>query len=231
MVSLSRSVPMFALAILLPLLGGCQEEGRTGGGQDTGQPVSSPEGAALGDPQAQPLPPGVPASYRENLQAVAQMYGIESPPETSVERVVTNLEQPEVMAACMTEQGIPTEVSPDGRGWQFSAQSAQADAVRLAEYVCLATFPLAAQFSEPFDAGQLGVQYAWLRDEVIPCMRSLGYPTPQMPSLQTFVAQYEENRGLWFPDTELDPATLAEDMAQISRKCELYPPDELLYDR
>lgn len=49
------------------------------------------------------------------------------------------------------------------------------------------------------------------------------------PTLETSVAAYEARGELFFPDTELDPSTIAGDMMTIMEQCEVMPPDEEFY--
>lgn len=218
------------------LVAGCSPSAEQGGlpedtsaalGGTAPAPSASSRGADTSGEAA--LPAGVPQSYEADMAALAQGMGLQDPPAVTPERAVSNLERPIVMTECLTAKGFPTEVSADGRGWESGFSRDQAEAYAVAEYTCMGTYPMAAVYLQPYDDDQLLVHYDWMREEVIPCMRDLGYPTPEVPSWESVRADYAQGRALWFPDTELDPATVADDMAVIMDSCEIYPPNELIY--
>ncbi|WP_162802149.1 hypothetical protein [Ornithinimicrobium murale] len=132
------------------------------------------------------------------------------------------------MADCLTAEGFPAEADPDG-SWGFGAAPGQHEAAMLAEYVCLARYPLAAEYVEPLDPVQLRVHYDWLIEETLPCMAGLGYPIPEPPSWPTYQEQYATDGSIFFADEALDPATIASDMSIITADCEVKPPSDLLY--
>lgn len=221
-----RSATLVVLSTAL-VVGCSSDDPRELGSDATSAPSRASTQSTVAEPQT--LPPGVPDTYREDMQAMAQGYGITEPPDVTPIRAVNNREQAQVMAECMTAKGFTTVVGSDGRSWVTSAERVQADAMRLAEYQCIGEYPLAAQFAQKFDERQLQVHYDWMRHEVVPCMQGLGYPTPEIPSLETVTSNYAAGGPLWFPDTELDPATIADDMAVIMEECEIFPPNDLLY--
>lgn len=171
----------------------------------------------------------VPDEHREDMAELARGLGITDPPDVDPVRAITREEQPFVMADCLTQAGFPSEADPSDGSWGTRANQDQLEAMRLAEFTCLGQYPLMERYTATWDEEQLTVQYDWLRDEVLPCMQDLGYPTPVMPTQEVFVAMYAEQGRLWFPDGELDRDTIAADMGRVMEECEVFPPDEVLY--
>ncbi|WP_162801956.1 hypothetical protein [Ornithinimicrobium murale] len=154
--------------------------------------------------------------------------GITDPPRIAPKRAVTPQEIDQIMADCMTDHGFPAVVK-DGGGWGYEVPAGQSDAAALVSYSCKALYPMAAEFVTPLSADQLRVYYDWLVEETIPCMQSLGYPTPEPPTFETYAANYEASQALFFADAALDPAEVGGAMPDILSNCQALPPDDLLY--
>lgn len=150
------------------------------------------------------------------------------PPSVTPIRAVERDEFDQVQVDCLTEQGVDAHLEPSG-GFSYQSGAGQEDATKVAHFTCLGRYPMHERYGRQFTPGQLETFYAWMVEETIPCMQSLGYPTPVPPTKETFVAAYEARGELFFPDTELDPATIAGDMVTIMEQCEVMPPDEELY--
>lgn len=175
------------------------------------------------------LPPGVPATYYADMAYHAEVLKLSEPPDVKPIRAVDRVEFDQVQVDCLVEHGVDAQVEPSG-GLSYGVAAGQPEEpVNLASYICLARYPMHERYSQQFTADQLETYYAWMVEETIPCMESLGYPTPTPPSKETFVAAYEARGELFFPDTELDPSTIAGDMMKIMEQCEVMPPDEELY--
>lgn len=195
-----------------------------------GQPTHDSSGISSDVPptDAPSLPPGVPDTYYADLAKLAAGIGLVNPPPVAPIRAVSRQEIDQVMADCMTNEGFPTEVQESG-GWAYDVPQGQREAANLASYVCQARYPLAAKFVAPLTIGQLRIYYDWQVEETMPCMDSLDYPTPEPPTFETYVANHEVNQAVFFADGALDSATIGEAMSDIMDKCQVVPPDDLLY--
>lgn len=129
----------------------------------------------------------------------------------------------------MVEFGVDARLEANG-GFSIHASDLEQDeANERLGFICMGRYPLHERYHQQLATEQLEIYYAWMVEETIPCMQSLGYRTPEPPTMETFVANYEARGELFFPDTELDPSTIAGDMMKIMKQCEVMPPDEELY--
>lgn len=175
------------------------------------------------------LPPGVPATYYADMAEWAEIITLNDPPTVHPLRAVDQDEYDRVQVDCLVEFGVDARLEPSGGFSVHSGDREQGEANERLEFICLGRYPLHERYQQRFALEQLEVYYAWMVEETIPCMESLGYPTPVPPTKETFVANYEARGELFFPDTELDPSTIAGDMVTIMEQCDVMPPDEALY--
>lgn len=175
------------------------------------------------------LPPGVPATYYADMAEWAEVINLDDPPPVHPLRAVDKDEFDRVQVDCLVEFGVDARLEPSGGFSVHSIDAAQGEANERLEFICLGMYPLHERYQQQLASEQLEVYYTWMVEETIPCIESLGYPTPTPPSMETFLATYEASGKLFFPDTELDPATIAADMVTIMGQCEVMPPDEKLY--
>lgn len=185
----------------------------------TGEEETSGQGA---------LPPGVPATYHADMAYQAESMNLTDPPAVTPIRAVDQDEFDQVQVDCLMEHGVDAQLEPSG-GFSYESGLGQEDATNLAHYTCLGRYPMHERYGQQFTPEQLEIYYAWMVEKTIPCMESLGYPTPVPPTKETFVANYEARGELFFPDTELDPSTIAGDMMTIMEQCEVMPPDDEFY--
>lgn len=174
------------------------------------------------------LPDGVAATYYADMAELAELMRISDPPSVTPIRAVTRDEIDQVKADCLTGQGFPAKVENSG-GISYEVPPGQQESARMASYVCSGHYPLHERYSQTLSEEQLRVYYNWIVEETIPCMQNLGYPTPEPPTLETFMAEYLESNALFFPDGNLDPGSIADDMHTVIEHCEVMPPDEELY--
>lgn len=174
------------------------------------------------------LPDGVAATYYADMAELAEIMRLSDPPSVTPIRAVTRDEIDQVKADCLTEQGFPAEVEDSG-GISYEVPSGQQGSARIASYTCSGQYPLRERYSQTLSEEQLQVYYDWIVEETIPCMQDLGYPTPEPPTLETFMAEYAKSNALFFPDGDLDPGSIADDMHTVLEHCEVMPPDKELY--
>lgn len=217
---------LMGVALVLAGCGGGQvsQDQVTTTGDSVASSSSSTESSANTSSSSGSLPPGVPATYYEDMAAVARDFGITDPPDVAPVRAISLSESAQVTADCLTGQGFPSRVEDGSTVLEFD--TAQREAARLAQYVCLSRYPTHETYTRPLSETQQRVFYDWMVEETLPCMQDLGYPAPEPPSFETFSADYERGE-LWFPDTEL--TSLADDMNVIMDACQVLPPDDVLY--
>ena len=106
-----------------------------------------------------------------------------------VVRTVGWAEWPTVHAACLAEAGFPSSgVGPDGSVEYGPYDSAMSEDFDRADETCRAQYPVpeVTQQDSPEARAQ---QYAYLRDEWIPCMQdTFDIDVGQLPSLETYLA-------------------------------------------
>ena len=144
------------------------------------RPTSEVTGSGLGQG---------PATFAEVLGDVAQMYDIQDPPPVEVIHEITPAESKKVLDDCLAERGW-TMVNGS---FQFPGE--QHDAFKLDSYVCIASYPIRAEYLTPMDdAGWRRVYDYWVR-VTVPCLTQHGIDVPEPPSIETFL----ETRS-WTPD-------------------------------
>lgn len=130
------------------------------------------------------------------LAGWASSRGIEDPPEVPIVRETRPEEMGELVADCVREQGFEARAFPDG-SWETVGAPGQADAAALAEYVCIAQYPLQPQFYQPLDDARLHQSYDWHVNTTIPCLQSMGYTTPEPPTVEVYVETYRATGEQW----------------------------------
>lgn len=172
-------------------------------------------------------PSGVPATYDEDMEQLANGMRLADPPAVQPIRAVGFTELPQVMATCLTEAGFPTSVSESGEEWEGEGTKSQAGARLAAEYVCLGLYPLAEIYSRPWTPDQVAQYRDWMVQETLPCIRDLGYEAPQDPTLEDIAAQEALGR-LWDPMLLL-PGNNRQAIDDVLDRCELEPPPDEFY--
>lgn len=108
-----------------------------------------------------------------------------------------------------------------------SGRPGQADAVALAEYVCIAQYPLQPQFYQPLDDARMRQSYDWHVTTTIPCLQNLGYTTPEPPSLEVYIETYRATGEQWIAQNVGDlPFETFDQCPPVPSAAELFPRDE-----
>lgn len=214
---LSSGIP--GVMVLAALLGACSdpvgsESTASSAGSATvaeqATPARPPDSS---DPAADPASPpgdatdaaGQPLAWEDTpegwLAWWAQSRGIEDPPVVEVVRETRPEEAGELIAACVQEQGFDAQAFPDG-SWETVGAPGQAEAVALAEYRCIAAYPLQPVFYQPLDDELLRQSYDWHVTTTIPCLQQLGHATPQPPTLEVYIETYRARGEQWIAQHE-----------------------------
>lgn len=182
-------------------------------------PPSADTGQSVGELAWEDTPEGW-------LSWVAESRRIDDPPEVEVVRETRPEEIGELVAKCMQEQGFDAKAFPDG-SWETSAGPGQGEAVAMAEYVCIAQYPLQPKFYQPYDDDKLRQSYDWHVNTTIPCLQDLGYTTPEPPSVEVYIETYRARGEQWMAQTAGDlPFETFDRCPPEPSAAELFPPDE-----
>lgn len=161
------------------------------------------------------------------LAQIADMYGIVNPPEVERVRVVSIQDQASVVAACLQDQGFNATANADG-SWEVETTSAQATSLDMAEYTCVAQYPLDPEQTRPLTSDQKDVVADYLLVTLVQCLEAEGHPVDDVPSRETFLAGYTDSPP-WNPYNELLPVLSNAELATLEAACPINTPPDLLY--
>lgn len=142
-------------------------------------------------------------------------------------RLVTQVEQTELIVACLREAGFDVQVS--GSGYSFDLADEQLEVYKETQFACYARYPLLPLFTGPLSRVQLERVHTHFRDELIPCLAEEGFVVAELPTLETFLSQAESG-VLASPFS--DPAVMALGQAEwerLEQACPQMPSDDVLY--
>lgn len=166
-----------------------------------------------------------PAGHARELAQIADVWGIDDPPEVAIVRAVTGEESAAVEVACMTQAGFPPE--PDSPVLSWTVPEAQADAFHLAEYTCAAQYPVLIITRPPFTRHQVRIIYDWWVGPLADCVRAAGYEVPPAPSFESWAAANGDN---WAPFDLVPPQDDEHPIEwDFNTECQVHPPDEILW--
>lgn len=167
---------------------------------------------------------GYPSSD-EALADLAEMYGIQDPPEVDPIRHITPSESKILIDECMR-----------GRGWsvvdghiQFTSE--QRDSLNMDSYICAAQYPVRQEYLQPLDAASWGRIYDYWVSETVPCLNSEGLTVNEPPTRETFV-----ERRAWTPDSDAVRDQVRDRVSQgeypdiehvFTEVCPVSPPEEV----
>lgn len=164
-------------------------------------PEPSPARTA-GTSGAVSVPPGPgpepTASYLEELdgwwEMVLSMHPEAERPETRIIRYISPEEWGSAIAACMTDQGFPTNENGDGGVRPAPVPVAQREALSVAQFVCLASYPVEDKYRIPLSEAQLSRLYDYLVGDLVSCLQERGFDVDasRAPSKQTFIESYNK---------------------------------------
>lgn len=200
---------IFVALVLVVVASGCSDSNDTPSASSARSQPNGTEGANPSSANQQQTGASAPASESASdrslawedttkgwLAGWAQSRGIEDPPEVAVIRETRPEEMGELVAECVREQGFDAKAFPDG-SWETVGAPGQDDAVALAEYRCIAQYPLQPVFYQPLDDDHLRQSYDWHVETTIPCLQDLGYTTPEPPTVEVYIETYRAQGDQW----------------------------------
>lgn len=132
----------------------------------------------------------VVGEYETWIREAAREFGVTDFPEVAVVRVVEPLEQPALVSECLAEEGFL-----EGPSGGQTIPEDQRGAFGLAQYTCMARYPYDPRVYEPLTDSQVEFIRAYLVESAYPCLASLGYDLPEVPSAETFLGQWRDGRA------------------------------------
>lgn len=164
-------------------------------------------------------------SVEDQQAQLADMFGVADPPPVEVVRLVTPEENETLVESCLTEQGYSSTTM-----MEVGIPAEQTEAFSLARYICTARYPIDPAYTRTWSEDQVGIQYDWTVEQVIPCLAREGYTVSEPPSREVFIAN-------WFTDPFYPFAQLAgeslsnEEWNALNDACpQTAPPDVLWAD-
>lgn len=152
------------------------------------------------------LDPAVVKTYIDEQDSLwwASMFPGEPQPEVEAVEHVSSAEVAGKVNSCVLNASPPgVDITYEG---SFSTDDPAADAALNRQwFVCSLQYPL--DLSNPAAAGflsdaQLRYLYAYYRERLVPCLRSIGYTFPALPTLDNRLADQTVNLGggqYWLP--------------------------------
>lgn len=167
--------------------------------------------------------------YRQQLAQTAKDMNLKTVPKVQLVRFIDGQDQSAVVD-CMRDLGLPAVLNEQGNGLSIpdNIPSSQKDFVNETVYTCNAMYPIHPQFNLPSSKESLGKQYDWNVAKLMPCYRAQGFPVPDPPTKEVWVANFPSDP--WFPDLFI-PADVARNgkmKAELDKKCPLPTNDDLI---
>lgn len=167
-----------------------------------------------------------PMTAEGQIAAVAEMLGIEDPPEVEPTREVTPAESKAVVDECVVERGWPM----DEHGG-FSYPEEQSAAFDIDYYVCIASYPIRQEYLQPLDDAAWSRIYDYWTTTTVPCLRDEGLEVAEPPTRETFLAS-----RAWTPDDSSVRRQVEDLVAQgrypgvehvFTQVCPVSPPEDV----
>lgn len=161
----------------------------------------------------------------------ARDLGTSDPPSVDVVREVQPEEYSTVLEECLTGAGFPPSTPAGSRMPEWDILEEQSAAFSLAEYVCWAQYPVAAESQSSLTDEQMGLVYDFWLSETIPCLAELGYEVAEPPSRAAFVGgQLWDPRESTYTSVMLDVQSGRWENEEIvySEQCVTDPPSDAL---
>lgn len=162
-------------------------------------------------------------SAQEQSSVLAQELNISDPPAVETVRFVKPEDRGPFVETCLAEQGYSATALAE-----VGIPVEQQQAYELASYVCLTKYPIDAAYAREWSDVQIGIQYDWTVDRVIPCLAERGYTITEVPSREVFVATWSSNS--FYPFSQIPPESLSnEAVEELNRACPQIAPSEMLW--
>jgi hypothetical protein len=149
--------------------------------------------------------------------------GVTDPPKVEPVRLVKPEERGPLVEACMAEQGYSAQ-----RLAEEGIPLEQTDAHALADFTCMASYPIDPIWTRPFGEAQHAVQYDYTVQTLIPCLAKRGFVTRDVPTREVFIATMTTDP--FHPFAQIPPGSLSnEELDELNRACPQSAPTETLW--
>lgn len=153
---------------------------------------------------------------------VERQFPDEPRPDVPLIRYATPRELAALKVECLNAAGFPDVVLTDDDAVSYGAVPPEQElAFGLANYTCAAQYLVDPIYRAPLSAEQLGTLYDYYQSGLIPCLAERGYPVEDVPSKETFVANYAAEG--WNPYTQVAPLIPPTDWAAMNDACPQWP--------
>lgn len=169
------------------------------------------------------------ALYEESVDELQERGGFSDDQTPDLVRIVSPADWAQTQVDCMTERGIPTQVSQNGIVLDESVPLDQGDTTNLAFFQCAVQFPIDPRFNLPLPRERAELQYDFLVDTVATCLKEQGIQVSDPPSLETWLSRYYAGGESWYPFNEAASQVGMEQLDALYLACpsdspDLYPP-------
>lgn len=167
--------------------------------------------------------------YESYLDALRQAAGIENPPETTLVRVIAPDEANQVWSDCMHAAGFDVIITFDGgQAPPAGLPADQAEAYKLADYICYAQYPVDQAMFRDYGEEQWQRLYAYYTDVLTPCLEREGYDVTPAPSYDVFRATIQTKEA-WHPYAAVPDSLPPDEWEALNGACPQNPSDEVLF--
>lgn len=129
-----------------------------------------------------------------------------------------------VMSKCISDEGWPVEMSPDG-GITFLPVPADQEAEKqAAQERCSQWYPVDPRYRQPLTYEQLEILYRWHVDVAIPCLEDRGFTGFNPPTLERYIETYLTQHH-WAPYGDIDSQLTQrhDEWYQVNEECPADP--------
>lgn len=191
-----KGSPWTTLVIALAVaLGGCLDSSPGDGQPDTTVPGTGPTGSSLvGSVDVEPI------------------------------RLIHPDEWTVVMSKCISDEGWPVEVSPDGGIMFLPVPADQGAEKQAAQERCSQWYPVDPRYRQPLTDEQLEILYRWRVDVAIPCLEDRGFTGFSPPTLERYIETYL-TQDHWAPYGDIDSQLTQrhDEWYQVNEECPQTP--------
>ena len=129
-----------------------------------------------------------------------------------------------VMSRCITDEGWPVEVSPDGGITFLPVPPEQEEEKQAAQERCSQWYPVDPRYRQPLTDEQLEILYRWHVDVAIPCLEDRGFTGFDPPTLERYIETYL-TQDHWAPYGDIDSQLTqrVDEWYQVNEECPQTP--------
>jgi len=169
-------------------------------------------------------------SHEEQMQDMADDYGITAPPEVDVVREITPDESVTVIADCMRDAGWPAQIVDGVAEYEFTLQ--QEEEFNRSHLTCHAQYPIDQRYTRPWTDEQVALAYEHVTSVWIPCLAQHGVELPA-PSEAVFrqspQSGWYDSQALFTQLQTLEESGEIESVEWLQEECPQWPPDSVLF--